>query len=241
MSQILCKGIFFDAARTLFRVRGQVGEIYRSVALGYGFDPPADVLERGFRRAFHNAPPMAFPGAKTEEIPQLEKAWWRRVVSVAFEELGDFPRFEEYFFELFEVFRSTRGWQLFPETLEVLRELRLRGLIVGVISNFDSRLLDVSRALGLSALIDSFTISSLAGAAKPDPAIFQIALQRHGLKASEAVHVGDSREDDVHGAIAAGLVPILLDRDGSEPGPEGVCTIGHLGELLNLVVSDVSR
>jgi len=238
MNQIRCKAVFFDAARTLFRVRGEVGEIYRSVALSYGVDPAAVVLEQGFRRAFRSAPPLAFPGAKVEEIPGLEKGWWRRIVLEAFREAGDFPRFEEYFSELFEVFRSTRGWQLFPETLDVLRDLRARGLIVGVISNFDSRLLDVSRALGLTPLLDSFTISSLAGAAKPDPAVFRAALQRHGLRASEAVHVGDSPRDDVQGAAAAGLVPIFVDRDGSEPALEGVCTIRHLGELLDLIVPD---
>lgn len=236
MKQIVyCKGVFFDAAGTLFRVRGTVGEIYRSVALGYGVDPPAQVLERGFRRAFRMAPPMAFPGAGPEEIASMEKTWWREVVRETFREVGGFPRFDDYFSQLFEVFRGPRGWELFPETLEVLGSLRDRGFVVGVISNFDSRLLDVSRALGLTPYLDSFTLSSRAGAAKPDPAIFLRALDCHGLSPREAVHVGDSPGDDVRGAVAAGLVPVLLDRDGRERGPEGICTISHLGDLLELL------
>lgn len=237
METIACRGIFFDAAGTLFRVRGEVGEIYRCVASRYGVNPRAEVLERGFRRAFGAAPPMAFPGARPEAIPALEKEWWRRVVREAFREAaGGFPRFEAFFSDLFEVFRGPRGWRLFPETLEVLRTLRSRGFSVGVISNFDSRLLDVSRALGLTSHIDSFTLSSLAGAAKPDGAIFRLALRHHGLRPGDAVHVGDSARDDFQGARAAGLAAVLVVRDGGTPAPAGARVIADLGALLDLVV-----
>jgi len=56
--------------------------------------------------------------------------------------------------------------------------------------------------------------SAEAGARKPDPAIFEAALALAGCSAPEAVHVGDTREEDVEGAEAAGIRALLLDRKG---------------------------
>jgi len=89
-------------------------------------------------------------------------------------------------------------------------------------------------AVGLGGLIDSITIPALAGAAKPDRAIFEYALARHRVPASSAIQVGDSISDDVEGARAAGLRAILIDRRGhsrERDVPEGTIVIASLDEL----------
>jgi FMN phosphatase YigB (HAD superfamily) len=64
--------------------------------------------------------------------------------------------------------------------------------------------------LGISSgYFDSVTYTQEAGANKPDPTIFQLALKRAGCSPNEAVHVGDSYEKDVLGARRIGIMPIL--------------------------------
>jgi putative hydrolase of the HAD superfamily len=90
------------------------------------------------------------------------------------------------------------------------------------------------RGLGIEPLFDSVTISSLAQAAKPAPKIFRLALGKHAVYPEEALHVGDSLQDDFEGATKAGLHAVLLDRQGRHQ-TEGVQTIHTLDELLPLI------
>ena len=69
-----------------------------------------------------------------------------------------------------------------------------------------------------------------AGASKPDPAIFEYALELAGCSAARALHVGDSLEEDVNGARAAGIEAVWLNRAGA-PATDGVPTIATLDEL----------
>src|SRR5262245_10106886 len=129
------KAVFFDAAGTLFTVNGSVGEIYARLARDHGKEVSVADLEAGFRRCFATAPPMAFPGAAPEQIRGLEKQWWRDLVQNVFAPLGSFPRFVDYFEALFACFARVHAWRLYPETIEALAALKVRGLHLGVISN----------------------------------------------------------------------------------------------------------
>ncbi len=228
------KAIFFDAADTLFRVRGGVGKVYARVARRFSANPDAAAIERAFARAFRSAPPLAFPGAPADSIERLEKEWWRRLVTEVFEEIGTFPRFAEYFDALFETFRGVEAWELFPETLPTLEALKQRGLYLGIISNFDSRIFDVLSALGMERFFDSVTISSRAGSAKPAREIFMVALERAQVGAASALHVGDSLREDIEGAGAAGLKALLLDRPGRFRIAD-VPAIATLDQLLSML------
>ena len=75
--------------------------------------------------------------------------------------------------------------------------------------------------------------SAEAGAAKPDPRIFERALELAGRRPEQAVHVGDSVENDVAGARALGSAPVLVARDGA--APEGVEAVRSLAELPALL------
>ena len=77
-------------------------------------------------------------------------------------------------------------------------------------------------------------ISSSAGFAKPDAGIFHLALERHRIAPDEVLHVGDSPETDVEGALRAGVRPVLLDRDG-DARHDGAVRIDGLHELMSLV------
>jgi putative hydrolase of the HAD superfamily len=230
--------IFFDAAGTLLEVRGSVGEIYSRVASQYDLHADAGQLQEGFARWFRLQPPMAFPigpaETSNEKLQLMEKDWWRNLVRAVFSDCGAFPHFDDFFDDLFERFRTNEFWRVYDDVAPALGELKRRGFRLGVISNFDSRLLDVLRACGLEQFFDSVHISTQVGAAKPDPAIFQAALKDHSIEPSQALHVGDSLREDVEGAQAAGLEALLLDRDCSATGNRRSICIASLNQLLDL-------
>ena len=95
-----------------------------------------------------------------------------------------------------------------------LSGLRKRGLTLVCVSNWDYALPRVLGDAGLAELLDGVVTSAGAGARKPDPAIFRAALAVAGCEPAEALHVGDTPEEDVAGARAAGIPAVLLDRRG---------------------------
>lgn len=122
----------------------------------------------------------------------------------------------------------------FPEVVEVLRELRGRGVRLVVVSNWDVSLHDVLARVGLAPLLDGIITSAEAGSRKPDPTIFVRGLALAGVGASDAVHVGDSPGEDVAGARAAGIEPVLVWRERSRPPMADVTVAADLSELRGL-------
>jgi putative hydrolase of the HAD superfamily len=229
--------VFFDAADTLFHVKGSVAEVYLRHAAEFGFAQTPESLsaiKQAFSRAFRDAPPPIFAATDPAQIKHSERLWWFDIVHNVFYRVGMFERFDDFFERVFQVFEEPGAWQLFPETVRTLAALKTQGVELGIISNFDSRLFSVLRGLGLADTFDTVTISSLAQAAKPAPRIFQVALDKHAVDPEEALHIGDSLRDDVEGARKAGLRAILLDRKGTQQGTD-IRSIRALDELLPLI------
>lgn len=212
--------IFLDAVGTLFSVAGSVGKVYSEIATQHGVQADAEELNQAFFRTFKAAPPMAFPGCTAGQIATLEYQWWRRLGQQTFSTAGvldQFVDFDGFFADLYAHFATAEPWYVYPEVPQVLEQWRCWGVELGIISNFDSRLYRVLEVLQLADYFQSVTISSEAGAAKPEPLIFIAALQKHRCEAVRAWHVGDSETDDRQGAQAAGLRGIWLQR----PNPLG--------------------
>jgi len=239
MSKI--KVIFFDAAGTLFHVKGSVADIYLSHAEKYGVKRTPDLLESlkgAFVRAFADAPPPVFAVSDPTEIKRCERLWWFDVVHNVWYRAGMFERFDDYFEDVFDAFGGPSYWTLYPETLGVLKGLREQRYEIGIISNFDSRLFNVLRGLGIADLFNTITISSLAHAAKPAPKIFQLALDKHAMDPDDAIHVGDSRRDDVEGARKAGLQAVLIERESQiASSASNIPTIQSLEQLPALLAA----
>jgi putative hydrolase of the HAD superfamily len=215
------RAIFFDAAGTLIRPIRPVGETYTSLATAYGMTVSAAEISERFRSCFRSAPPLAFPGAPRHEIEVRERDWWKRLVRNVFEPWGAFARFEDYFAELFNYFARPESWKVYPEVPQTLAGLTEKGLALAVISNFDSRLHGILDGLGMARYFTQIFVSSHVGYAKPSREIFQAALDLHGVGPESALHVGDSQEHDLLGALNAGLKGVLvarktLPRDGQD-------------------------
>lgn len=209
------KVIFLDAVGTLFGVRGSVGEAYSAIANRFGVKASAMALNDAFFQAFSTAEPLIFPETDPEEIPQCEFEWWRLIALRTFQHVGvlnQFKDFTDFFDQLYNYFATAQPWFIYPDVLPALSTWQRAGIQLGIVSNFDSRIDLVLKALKLDEFFGSVTISTQVGAAKPEPKIFAAALEKHRCHPQEAWHIGDSLKEDYHGAKAAGLRAILLDR-----------------------------
>jgi putative hydrolase of the HAD superfamily len=119
--------------------------------------------------------------------------------------------------DLLPAMLASLRFSAFPEARSALVGLRRAGLRLVVLSNWDISLHDVLAAAGLTELVDGVLSSAEVGAAKPDPRAFRAALELAGTGPERAVHVGDSPAQDVAGARAAGIAPVLLRRDPLSP------------------------
>ena len=135
---------------------------------------------------------------------------------------------------LTEALLASISFSVFADAVPALAAARSSGTRLVVVSNWDVSLHDVLAALGITPLVDGVVTSAELGARKPDPTIFARGLELAGVAAPDALHVGDSFEEDVVGARAAAIEPVLIRRDGS-PGPPGTRTIASLSELAVVV------
>jgi len=231
--RIPCRAVFLDATGTLFHPHPSVGAVYARVARRFGIDADAEALDRGFRAAWGELAPSRFgsdPARRTSDA--LEHAWWRSAVEQTFHHAGLEPPSLPCFEAIFESFAQPGAWRVFPDVVPALAALRQRGLCLGVVSNFDTRLTRICAGLGLADAFHFILPSSQAGSAKPAPAIFHRALRLAATPPHLTVMVGDSPEDDVAGAAAVGCQAILLDRQGRG---QHLPTIHSLAELPSIL------
>ena len=121
----------------------------------------------------------------------------------------------------------------FGDAAPALRDLRAAGHGLVVVSNWDCALPDWLGGVGLLELVDGVVTSAEVGVAKPDARVFRRALELANARPEEAVHVGDSPDNDVEGARAAGIRAVLLRRNGEPPpGMESIRSLRALAPLL---------
>ena len=206
------KAIFFDAVGTLFYLTKTVGDHYALVGSELGLTLDAHELDRAFYRAWERMPRRAAIDGPREDD---DKGWWRELVDLVLDQLA--PSLSEFdrdnFFEIaYEHFAEAGVWKLYPEVVDILRELQPRYQLA-VVSNFDGRLRFILEHLGISKFFGHVFVSSEIGADKPDPEIFRRALKFVNLKPDQVLYVGDDPNRDWKAAAAAGLSVFKLDRD----------------------------
>lgn len=139
--------------------------------------------------------------------------------------------------ELHAYHRANNLWELVPDGVRpALTALRDHGLTLVVVSNANGTLRAHMDRIGLSTLVDIVIDSQDEGVEKPDPRLFEIALERAGARPESTIHVGDLYQVDVVGARAAGVRAVLLDETGQHPDVD--ChRVASLAELVEQVRS----
>lgn len=192
------KAVFLDALGTLVEL--EPPWVGLRAALGDGIPDQRLVSAVRAEMAYYKA--HSHEGRDPESLADLR----RRCAQVLSRELGtevdaktlvDSIRFDPY-----------------PDALPALGALRSRGLKLVCVSNWDCSLGAVLERCGLAAHLDGAVSSAQAGARKPDPAIFAPALALARCTPEEALHVGDTPEEDLDAARAAGIRALLIDREG---------------------------
>jgi putative hydrolase of the HAD superfamily len=209
------RAVFFDAVGTLLFPRTPVGRTYAEHACRHG----AAVTEEHVRAAFQEALARQeqfdrAAGWRTDEA--RERARWRGIVGEVLPGVDA----EGCFAGLWDWFRSPAAWTVHPEAADVMRDLAGRGLVVGIGSNFDARLLGLVDAFPeLAPARGRCVVSSLVGWRKPAPQFFAALAAAAGCAPGEVLYVGDDLRNDVRGATAAGLRAVLFDPAAEPTGP----------------------
>jgi putative hydrolase of the HAD superfamily len=199
------KAALFDAGDTLVHWSVHIRDRFCWVCEQAGVEVPADpaarlAASRATARFFY---------AQVHRPDSWTTPWWIEQIEAGLAELG-LPR------ELAAQVAAHRqslpnSWSLDPEAIPVLTELRRRGYRIGLVSNWDGTLASVCSDLGLTSLVDYVGDSHVFGDRKPSAAFFHHVLNQLGVAPEAAFHVGDTYDDDIAGARAAGITPILLD------------------------------
>jgi putative hydrolase of the HAD superfamily len=196
------QAITFDAAGTLLEPSPSVGAIYARVAEECGVGPVSvDALNRQFAQAW-----------KTKKNFDYSRRAWRRIVDQTFSGLAHTKL--HFFDHLYEEFALPQCWRVYDDVAPTLQRCRARGLKLGIISNWDERLRPLLGQIGLAPYFDAIVISVEVGHRKPEREIFQRAVDLLQVSPAAVLHVGDSIDEDLRGAVAAGFQALLLERRG---------------------------
>ncbi len=202
-------GVLFDYSGTLFRFEP-----------GQGW--PAGDFDDDARERLTTM--LTSPTLSADHLPpDLADAWARRdldpdvhrTVYLASMASSGVPLTAEQSERVYESLTDPAAWRPYPDTVEVLRDLRARDVPVAVVSNIAWDIRTVFERYGVADLVTEWVLSYVEGVVKPDQKIFTIACQRLGVAPADALMVGDSEEAD-GGAASIGCRTVIV-----EPLPTG--------------------
>ena len=203
------KAVLFDAGNTVMLVNYAV--VAQALA-EEGFDVEEDRVRNAEYQARVRLDPILARRNSTE-APEIFRTYIRFVCEGLEVEWG--ASTERAFQRIAEYNREHNLWnQPNPQARAVLERLQRRNLAVGMISNSDGSIERMITEQGLASYFRFVLDSHVVGVEKPDPRIFEMALERAGVGPAEAVYVGDLYSIDVVGSRAAGLDAVLLDPAG---------------------------
>ena len=186
------RAVFLDALGTLLELEPP----WQRLRALLGDDIPEDRLVAAVRAEMGYYKAHSHEGRDEGSLAELRE----RSAAVLSEKLGRQVDVET----LMEAIR----FRAFPDAEPALDALGGRGVARVCVSNWDCALPQVLERTGLAGSVDGVVTSASAGARKPDPAIFA------PVAAEEALHVGDTADEDLEAARAAGIRVLLIDREG---------------------------
>ncbi|MBL67286.1 MAG: HAD family hydrolase [Verrucomicrobiales bacterium] len=217
------KAITLDVGGTLIEPWPSVGHVYAEVAAQHGVNVDPAVLNQQFVAAWHAG----------REFDYSREAW-AGLVDEVFAGLSSELPSQTFFAELYERFAEADTWRMFEDVRPALACLKERGMRMAVLSNWDERLRSLLDRLELTRLFEEIFVSAEMELTKPDGRLFDAVAERMGVEGSAILHVGDSRREDLKGALSAGWQGRLLCRDGNQhPIREGqiVTSLRELAEI----------
>lgn len=210
------RAVLFDAGDTILHPAPSFPELFAEVLERLGHVVGEETIRDGL-----TAIPRRFvEAAERRELwttsPERSRAFWNSVYELFLTRVG-LPTGDGLQESLYEAFTDVRNYDVFDDVREAFGALAAAGLRLGLVSNFEAWLDGLLEHLGIRESFDVRVISGLEGVEKPDPAIFELALERGGLSPGEALYVGDIPELDVDPPLSLGMDAVLIDRRGRHP------------------------
>ena len=221
------RAIILDAVGTLIHPDPPAPVVYAQVGKRWGSHHDPDAIKTRFLRAFElEEQTDRRVGWRTSEARELER--WQHIVARVLDDVSD-PK--GCFQALFDHFSRPEAWRCEPDICPVLTELAHRGFVLGMASNYDSRLHTVMAGKPELRPIEHVIISAEVGWRKPTAEFFAAVCRIVGLPADQILYVGDDLVNDVQGAQAAGLRAVWFDQSGTKNSANQIC-INQLTELV---------
>ncbi|XP_041672945.1 haloacid dehalogenase-like hydrolase domain-containing protein 3 [Cheilinus undulatus] len=212
--------VLWDVKDTLLKVRASVGEQYCKEAERMGLSLSPAEVQAAFGQSYRHMS-SRYPNYGTSQ--GLDgRSWWMEVVHNTFSQcrVQDPALLNTMAQNLYHNFCNADNWEVYPDSEKALQSCSSLGLKLGVVSNFDRRLEEILRACGLLSHFTFLITSEEAGVAKPNPAIFDQALQKCGVSADCVAHIGDHYVKDYLTSCSVGIHGFLLDRHNEQNRPD---------------------
>jgi putative hydrolase of the HAD superfamily len=231
--------IFFDAGFTLLRTSPSLAEICQDVCRREGVHLELEQISRQLPEAeayfLEAIKANRRTWASEEAITRFWTGYYKALLRPCLVEENE-ALLERCALEIIKEFELHTRWELYPDVLPTLQALQGRGFTLGIISDWGGNLAAITSGLNLPRYFDCLIISAVTRHAKPEPGLYELALERAGAIPDYALHIGDSYIHDVLGARAVGITPILLDRPGNLRAQDVDCILIHdLREVLDLL------
>jgi len=231
------KAIFFDWFNTLALYDPPREQLHRQACQEFGIELPPEAVMRGFLTAdkYFWEENANSPVGKRSSEEQAEVYY--RYEDILLTEAGakvDRELILKIMHRVHQLFKGVT-FVLFDDVLSTLKTLKERKFILGLLTNATKEVISIHHKLGLEPYLDFVVTSEEVGSDKPHPPLFLKALERAGVNASEAIHVGDQHSLDVVGARGVGISPILIDRYDLYPEVTDCPRIHTLPELVSYI------
>jgi putative hydrolase of the HAD superfamily len=232
------RAIFFDAGFTLLRPNPPLPDLAVRVGAAHGISITPEAMRAHLPTVAHHFAGHAHVLRGTWADNHAITATWRAYFTDIFAPFvpTDQPDvLAACANDLLAIFESAEGWDVYPDVWPTLAALGGR-YTLGVISDWGVALGPILRARGLLPAFAFLVVSATSRRAKPDPALFDLALQRADTLGDYTLYIGDTYVQDILGARAAGIHPILIDRRALLDPMQIDCPVIHsLSELPALL------
>lgn len=235
MTERRIKAVIFDVGGTLLRPREPYSDTIYSVVTDAGVEVTTDELHNAVQPAMDELWRRTGRDLDLWANDHTIREFWNLYYTIVLTELG-VPQDErpEIVAHIQSIFRQHDHWQTFPEAEDVLHTLHDAGYTLGVVSDWQTSLLELLDHLELTRYFRFVVASAIVKTGKPTPSMFREALRRAHVDAQEALFVGDLYMTDIVGSRAAGMHPVLVDRSRT-PAPVDCDLVRDLTGLLPLL------